>query len=95
MLIDGRLPVDGHGRRNKPLNRPWNAQFARFFGPCALDQERIRGFVIKKDISDGFGLFVEVFWFTDETDKDELFIPHASVTQVENLEIISSCQRTG
>tara|TARA_Y100000310_G_C20144447_1_gene561779 strand:+ start:238 stop:462 length:225 start_codon:yes stop_codon:yes gene_type:complete len=58
-------------------------------------KERIRGIVIKKDISDGFGLFVEVFWFTDETDKDELFKPHASVTQVENLEIISSCQRTG
>ena len=59
------------------------------------NKERIRGIVIKKDISDGFGLFVEVFWFTDEADKDELFKPHASVTQIENLEIISSCQRTG
>ena len=59
------------------------------------NKERIRGIVIKKDISDGFGLFAEVFWFSDEADKEDVFEPHSGVTQVENLEIISSCQRTG
>jgi len=56
-------------------------------------KEHIRGIVIKKDITDGFGLFAEVFWYTNEVEEEKEFKPYFNITLVENLEIISSCER--